>query len=390
MKKIFLSFLAVCAVGSMAFAQTYKGEQYLVNKFKDNWFVSVGAGVQTWNRIDKGDAKYNFKNKVNGEVEIGFGKYFTPVVGVRAMFQGGYYMKGYNTLTGANTIAETVYGDKGSDFAFKYGFVHVDGLVNLSNWIGGYKDRVYNATAAVGFGYARSQSRGNDNKDNAFAASLGLINSFRLCKGLDFNIELKSMIVSQKFAGDGGNGSYGAIPSVTAGFTYKFKERGWETNAAAIAAALAAVDYTPYTDRIADLEDELAASQARADKLAKELANAPKQQQVVTENIAGPVAVFFTIGKANISKKDKINLEYIAKAISQNPEKKYTVYGYADKETGNPRINMTLSEKRAKIVADALKAKGIAADRIVTDFKGDTVQPYRVPEENRVSICIAE
>lgn len=51
---------------------------------------------------------------------------------------------------------------------------------------------------------------------------------------------------------------------------------------------------------------------------------------------------------------------------------------------------MTLSEKRAKIVADALKDKGIAPDRIVTDFKGDTVQPFRVPEENRVSVCIAE
>ena len=64
--------------------------------------------------------------------------------------------------------------------------------------------------------------------------------------------------------------------------------------------------------------------------------------------------------------------------------------GYADKETGNPKINMTLSEKRANNVADALKAKGIAANRIVTDYKGDTVQPNLVPEENRVSICIVE
>ena len=370
MKKFFLSVLAVCAVGSTAFAQTYKGEQYLVNKFKDNWFISVGAGVQTWNRIDKGSAKYNFRNKVNGEVEIGFGKYFTPVFGIRAMFQGGYYMKGYNTLVGPNTTAETVYSDKGSEFAFKYGFVHVDGLVNISNWIGGYKDRVYNATAAVGFGYARSQSRGNHNKNNEFAASLGLINSFRLCKGLDFNIELKSMIVSQSFAGDGSDGNVGAIPSITGGFTYKFKERGWETNAAAIAAALAAVDYTPYTDRISDLEDELAASQARADKLAKELANAPKEQKVVTENVAGPVAVFFTIGKANISKKDKINLEYVAKAISENPNKKYTVYGYADKETGTEAFNQKLSQKRADNVVKELVKLGVKESQLTAKGMG--------------------
>jgi outer membrane protein ompA len=51
---------------------------------------------------------------------------------------------------------------------------------------------------------------------------------------------------------------------------------------------------------------------------------------------------------------------------------------------------MTLSEKRAKNVVEALKAKGIAADRIITSYKGDTVQPYQKPEENRVCICIAE
>ena len=38
---------------------------------------------------------------------------------------------------------------------------------------------------------------------------------------------------------------------------------------------------------------------------------------------------------------------------------------------------MTLSEKRAKNVVEALKAKGIAADRIITSYKGDTVQLIR-------------
>ena len=69
---------------------------------------------------------------------------------------------------------------------------------------------------------------------------------------------------------------------------------------------------------------------------------------------------------------------------------KVSVTGYADKETGNPNINMTLSEKRAKNVIEMLKAKGVVADRIVIGYKGDTVQPYQKPEENRVCICIAE
>jgi spore germination protein KA len=72
------------------------------------------------------------------------------------------------------------------------------------------------------------------------------------------------------------------------------------------------------------------------------------------------------------------------------PESEVVQRGCREGFTEPLRINMTLSEKRAKIVADALKDKGIAPDRIVTDFKGDTVQPFRVPEENRVSVCIAE
>ena len=67
--------------------------------------------------------------------------------------------------------------------------------------------------------------------------------------------------------------------------------------------------------------------------------------------------------------------------LQNNPAAKVKVTGYADVNTGNPKINKSLSEKRAGNVADALKAKGITTDRI---------QPYKAPEENRVSICIAE
>ena len=78
------------------------------------------------------------------------------------------------------------------------------------------------------------------------------------------------------------------------------------------------------------------------------------------------------------------------KEVVVQPMKKVKVTGYADVNTGNPKINKSLSEKRAGNVADALKAKGITTDRIMVDSKGDTVQPYKAPEENRVSICIAE
>ncbi len=100
--------------------------------------------------------------------------------------------------------------------------------------------------------------------------------------------------------------------------------------------------------------------------------------------------IFFALNSALLQDDQLAKIDVMIKYMEKNPISKVTVTGYADKETGNSNINMTLSEKRAKNVVEALKAKGIAADRIITSYKGDTVQPYQKPEENRVCICIAE
>ena len=74
--------------------------------------------------------------------------------------------------------------------------------------------------------------------------------------------------------------------------------------------------------------------------------------------------------------------------ISPSDCRQYDSGYYADEQTGNPRINKTLSAKRAQAVADALTENGIAADRITVDSKGDTVQPYATPEKPRVTVCL--
>ena len=100
--------------------------------------------------------------------------------------------------------------------------------------------------------------------------------------------------------------------------------------------------------------------------------------------------IFFAINSAKIQDDQQAKIASLVEYLEKNATAKVSVTGYADKGTGNARINSKLSEKRANNVAEALKAKGIAADRIAVDYKGDTVQPYNTSEENRVSICIAE
>ena len=117
-----------------------------------------------------------------------------------------------------------------------------------------------------------------------------------------------------------------------------------------------------------------------------------EQPQPKKEVVAEPMKqnIFFALNSAKIQDDQQAKLVSLIEYLETHPAAKISITGYADVNTGNPKINSKLSEKRAVNVAEALKVKGIAADRIKIDFKGDTVQPYATPEENRVSICIAE
>ena len=75
-------------------------------------------------------------------------------------------------------------------------------------------------------------------------------------------------------------------------------------------------------------------------------------------------AIFFKIGKSEISEEGMVNVKLMAKTMKANPTTKYKVAGFADKGTGSVEGNQTLSEKRAQAVYDALIAEGIEAERL--------------------------
>ena len=114
----------------------------------------------------------------------------------------------------------------------------------------------------------------------------------------------------------------------------------------------------------------------------------PKKEVVVVQPMKQDI--FFALNSAKIQDDQKPKIDMLVEYLQKSPSAKVKVTGYADANTGNSKINKTLSEKRAANVAEVLKTKGITPDRIIADSKGDTVQPYKTPEENRVSICIAE
>ena len=356
--------IAILTVSStVAFAQ----EQRQIKEegktvFKPHWFMQVQAGAA--HTVGEAD----FTDLISPAAAVNVGYKFAPIFGVRLG------VSGWQAKAGWVTPSQT--------YQYKYLQGNLDLMADLSTLFCGFNPkRVFNGYifGGVGLNHAFDNDEANaldtrsheleylwQDKQNLVAGRMGLGCDLRLNDRLAINIEGNANVLSDKFnSKKAGNCDWQF--NVLVGLNIKLGKSYKKT---------APVYYEP-----------------------EPIVEQPKPQPVVKQPEPEPVAVvvepmkqniFFALNSALLQKDQQSKIDAMVAYMEKYPASKVAITGYADKETGNPRINMTLSEKRAKIVADALKDKGIAPDRIVTDFKGDTVQPFRVPEENRVSICIAE
>ena len=99
--------------------------------------------------------------------------------------------------------------------------------------------------------------------------------------------------------------------------------------------------------------------------------------------------VYFRLNSSKIDKNQQINNYNTAEFMKGN-NTPIKVIGYADKNTGNSKYNMGLSEKRAKAVAKELIEKyGINSNQITIEWRGSDEQPYSENNWNRVVIMSA-
>ena len=96
--------------------------------------------------------------------------------------------------------------------------------------------------------------------------------------------------------------------------------------------------------------------------------------------------IFYVICKSD-PEVGKRQMQKVADFMKRNPNAKVSVVGYADKGTGNPKLNIGYSKQRAeKCKAELVDAYGCDASRISVDYKGDTVQPFDENDKNRCVI----
>jgi outer membrane protein OmpA-like peptidoglycan-associated protein len=119
---------------------------------------------------------------------------------------------------------------------------------------------------------------------------------------------------------------------------------------------------------------------------------APVQPQTNTQAVADRLneTIYYELRESDPKGNDAV-MRRVADYMRRNPEAKVAVVGYADRETGSPRVNAGYARQRAQKAKTMLvKQYGCDAKRISATSKGDTEQPFSENAKNRCVIITGE
>ena len=349
------------------------------SKTFDNVYVGINAGVSTkstghaWLK----DLTPNFGVRV--------GRNFTPVFGLAA--ESNIYFKntsGFTTGTFVNRINTSLLG-----------------IVNLSNWFGGYKGapRFFEVSALYGMGWGHIfTNKAELSKMDYLSSKVGLDFAFNLGEKKAWQIYIEpSMNYSLN-----GNGYEGVEYNINrsafqlnAGLVYKFKNsNGTHNFALATGRDQSEIDALnaqinsmrdEYNNKEAQCKQTLADKDNEINNLKKALQdcqNKPAKSATVT-NLQP--TVIFGQGKSTVDAAQYAPIELIANYMKNHKDAKVEIKGYASPE-GSAEINAKISQARADAVKNILvKRYKISADRLTAKGMGATDKLFEQVEFNRVA-----
>ena len=385
-KKIFMSCLLLAGVMTASAQEQYPKTVYDHNPY---WYVQIQGGAQyTLGEID-------FKDLISPNVQVALGRQFTSVFGARLAVNAWQSKAGIDGPVSYGT------------WNWKYVAPGIDLTFNLSNLFCGFNpNRIFNFSVFAGAGanigwdnpinnivaagqtnypYTTAATGTTQNTEYAWDGTkvrmfgrAGIAADFKVSNAVSLGLELNANTLTDR---------------------YNSKKAGnwdWYFNALAGLKINLGKTYSTRTIEAPKVPEKV------VEKVIERVIEKPAPQPVVepTRAVAQKKEdkfrrdVFFQINKTQIAQlkaSEKQKVQEVADYMKANPNSTVEVTGYADVGTGNPKINMTLSQRRAQAVRDALvKTYKIDASRIKVDYKGDTIQPFAKEIENRVAICIAE
>ncbi len=357
MKRIFAILASAALVASLSVANAQKKD------FDPYWFMQIqGGAAHTIGETSFGDL-------ISPSAAVSFGYQFSPVFGAR-LNVNGWQAKG--AVNGPTTV-----------YKFNYIEGAADLMVDVASIFAGYKfDRTLNPYifGGVGVNYAFNNDEANDAKivnkfvdgylwdgskvSPAFRAGAGL--NIRLTDVIALNLEGNCSFLDDHFNSKKGSKADFQIKAV-AGLTFSFGKAKPAPAPVPVPAPAPVVKPEPEPEPVVEEKVEVVPA-----------------FESLSRNI------LFVINKWDIRESEQLKIDEVVEALKANPDTKVRVSGYADKATGTAKRNKFLSEKRAEVVAEAIVNAGINKDRIITEYFGDTVNPFETPEENRVAVCLVK
>ena len=393
MKRLTMIAASLLLLGGVASAQQSKTDETL--EFRPHWSLNVQGGVAH----TRGESE--FSTLLSPAAQLSATYRFHHAMGVRFGF-GGWQGKG------AALLPEGYQG-----YAYQFAQLNADYILDLAGVFGGFNHkRVVSPyiLAGVGAGYGFNNEQAAPYKDQleyywdskifAPVGRAGLGIDFRLGECVSLGIEGNTNILSDKFNSKKAENVDWQF-NVLAGLSFRFGKNtrpsvAYAEKVAAEAAAAAAAEAAAKAEAERLAAEKAAAEKAAAEKAAREKAEAERlaAEKAAAERAAKAAEnsdnVFFTIGSTYIRKAEDEKLVKLADWMKANPDFNVSLVGYADKETGTPKGNEKLSAARAKVVKDRLVKLGVEESRIMTAYKGDTVQPFAENAKNRVVMCTLE
>lgn len=387
MKKILMGLMLLGATSAIAQETTSEivpVDKYSVatNRFWSNWFITAGGDyVASYTNQEKGlnlaSSPFNgFRRSWNGDITLG--KWFTPVIGVRAKTQ--------------MMQLKCVDGRENPNFDMVN--VNAQLLLNMRNLFAGYQPgRVWNISLYAGTGFYRNL----DEKNTAYMYTAGMLNTFNLTKRLFINLDIYGNVAVNELdmspvlptaSPKGFLGDKDRQLGVSLGVGINLGKVGWSKTP-----DLEAIN-AMHKAQTEALNASLAEQQRENDKLKELLA---KRQETTTTTVqetktvvSTPVSVFFNLNSSRIaSKKDLVNVEALVEQVKAN-NGKVEVLGYADSKTGSADYNKKLSERRAETVAKELKKMGLKDEQIIIKPMGGVADLEPASYNRRVLVKVAQ
>ena len=425
-----VGFLITLVLSTVVLSVTAQYEQNALREitersaYGNNWFVSLGGSANLLTAEQDG-AYFVWKDRVKYGGDLSIGKWFNPNYGARLQVQYGglsgfnfFKPRGGNYLINSRTRAEYPMafsngrrgelkevdanrgywkGERGFLQEFNYGSATFDLMSNFTNLLRGhYKEGArFDFIGFAGLGIIHSFKNELTNPNFwHFAAKVGFRVNFNVTNDIAIYLEPQATLTQQEFDGYRGTGDADGFARLGLGLQYTFNKR-FDDNISQVA-RLTADEIDRLNRKINDNrylidnhQNILERQQDLLDRLQK-CCDEPREiiNTQVIDNSALPEYVRFGLDSYKIEPGELRKITDAVDYLQKNPDSKVLIIGYADRKTGNPRYNLALSQRRVDAVANEMKRQGISANRIISEFKGDTVQPFPQNEWNRVVVIV--